>query len=66
MSTVDALEHEVQNLPSADFAKFRSWFIGFDAAIWDSQIESDAADGKLNAFAEEAFAEYRAGRVCEL
>ena len=42
---------------------FRVWFESFDAAEWDRQIEGDAAAGKLDRLAEEALAEYRAGRT---
>ena len=32
---------------SADLAKFRAWFLEFDARVWDAQIESDLKAGKL-------------------
>ena len=37
----------------------------FDADAWDAQIEFDAA-GKLDALAEEALAEYKAGKAKEI
>jgi hypothetical protein len=64
--TVESLEMSVKNLPPADLSKFRAWFMEFDAARWDAQIESDATLGKLNALAEEALAEYRVGKAREL
>ena len=66
MSTVEAIEKAVQNLPPPELAKFRSWFTRFDAAAWDAQIEADAASGKLDALAAEALAEYQAGKAREL
>lgn len=66
MSAVEALEIAIQQLPPADLAEFRRWFAAFDAAAWDTQIESDAAAGKLDALADEALADYRAGKSREL
>ena len=65
MSTIHEIEHAVQQLPPSDLAAFH-WFLEFDARIWDEQIERDAASGRLDAFAEEALADLRAGRCTEL
>jgi len=40
--------------------RFPAQLAEFDSDIWDAQIESDAAAGKLDALAEEALAEYAA------
>ena len=64
--TIETLEQSIQNLPPAELKKFRNWFVEFDAARWDAQIESDAAAGKLNTLAEEAMAEYNSGKAREL
>jgi hypothetical protein len=45
---------------SADLAKFRAWFLEFDARVWDAQIESDLKAGKLQGLIAEALAEYPA------
>ena len=66
MSTVLSLEKAVQGLKPAELKEFRRWFAEFDAAAWDAQIETDAAAGKLDAMADEALAEYRAGKAREL
>lgn len=66
MSTVEAIEQAIRQLPPPDLAKFRSWFSQFDAAAWDAQIEADARAGKLDGLAAEAHAEYRAGKAREL
>lgn len=66
MSTVEAIEHAVAHLPAADLAEFRRWFAEFDAAAWDAQIETDAHAGKLDAWADEALAEHRAGKAREI
>jgi len=66
MTTVKALEQAVQQLPIQDLAEFRNWFLKFDEAAWDAQIEADVAAGKLDALAAEAKAEYESGKAREL
>lgn len=65
-TTIEALEMSVQNLPPSDFAKFRNWFVEFEATRWDAQLEMDATSGKLDALGGEALSEYRGGKVREL
>ncbi len=62
MTTRQAIEQAVQQLPASELAEFRRWFSEFDESVWDHQIESDAAAGKLDALAAEALAEYQ-GRI---
>lgn len=66
MTMIKALEQAVQQLPIQDLAEFRRWFVKFDEAAWDAQIEADAAAGKLDALATEARAEYGSGKAREL
>lgn len=66
MSTIQAIEQAVQQLPAHELAEFRQWFAKFDEAAWDAQIEEDAGSGKLNALAADALAEYHNGKAREL
>ena len=66
MTKIEALEREIRKLSSEELSKFRRWFVAFDAAAWDSQMEADAAAGKLDAMADAALAEHRAGRSRKL
>ena len=66
MTTLETAETVVAQLSPAELAQFRRWFAEFDGAIWDDQIESDAAAGKLDALAAEALAEYHAGTATEI
>ncbi len=66
MTTVETIERAIAQLPPEELAKFRRWFLEFDAAAWDAQIEGDAAAGKFDALAEEALTEYRAGKAREI
>lgn len=66
MGNVESIEQAVESLPPSELAEFRRWFAEFDAAVWDRQIEQDAAFGKLDGLAAEALADYRAGPTREL
>ncbi|MDO9048175.1 MAG: hypothetical protein Q7U66_10625 [Methylobacter sp.] len=66
MSSIQAIEQAVQQLPAHDLAEFRRWFVQFDELAWDAQIEADANAGKLDALAAEALAEYHNGTAREL
>ena len=66
MTSILAIEQAVQQLPAQDLAEFRRWFVQFDEAVWDAQIEADASAGKLDALAAEALAEYHNGSAREL
>jgi hypothetical protein len=65
MSSVKEIEEAVLGLSESDLAAFRDWFVEFDAAAWDRQIEEDVAAGRLDALADEALEDLRAGRCTE-
>ena len=52
MSQVEKLEQTIEQLSPDELATFRSWFIAFDAAEWDRQIEIDSEAGKLDGLAQ--------------
>jgi hypothetical protein len=66
MTTVEQITGAVKRLPKKDLARFRKWFADYDAAVWDRQLEQDAAAGRLDALAREALRDHRAGRTREL
>jgi len=66
MTTLKDIEKAVTELPADQLAKFRAWFEEFEAARFDQKIERDAKVGKLDRLAEQALADYRAGRAREL
>ena len=49
MRKVEKIEREVQALSAEELAQFRAWFLEFDWAAWDRQIERDARAGRLDA-----------------
>ncbi|WP_159589239.1 MULTISPECIES: hypothetical protein [Chelativorans] len=63
MTKLERIEKEIEALDAQELRRFREWFEAFDAARWDSQIEADAASGKLDALGEKAITAHRAGRT---
>jgi hypothetical protein len=66
MSSVEEIEKAVAELLPDELARFRAWFEAFDAARFDEKIDRDARSGKLDELAEQALADFRAGRAREL
>jgi serine/threonine protein kinase len=66
MSTLEQIEAAILTLPSNDFQQLRKWFADLDYLHWDNQLEQDIAEGKLEALAEEAIADFKAGHCREL
>ncbi|MGH8106751.1 MAG: hypothetical protein ACREO2_10555 [Arenimonas sp.] len=63
MITTESVEQIIEQLSTAELAKFRRWFSRFDADAWYAQIEADAAAVKLDTLANESLAEYRSGQA---
>ncbi|HEX9725649.1 MAG TPA: hypothetical protein VGC53_15315 [Vicinamibacteria bacterium] len=63
MSKVERIENEIQGLSAEELAELRDWFLAFDWAAWDRQLEQDIQAGKLDALAEEALQEHAAGKT---
>ena len=66
MTKIEKLEREIRGLTTKELATFREWFAAFDAAAWDQQLEEDVKAGKLDAVADAALADHRAGRSRKL
>ena len=66
MSTIQEIQDAVSQLTSEELAAFRAWFAEFDAKLWDRQIESDIAAGRLDRLAEEALQDLSEGRCTDL
>jgi hypothetical protein len=66
MTKVEDIEKAVAELRPDEFARFRGLFEEFEAARFDERIERDAKSGRLDGLAEQALADFRAGRTREL
>lgn len=63
MTTVAEITGAVKRLPKKELARFRKWFAEYDAQIWDRQLESDEAAGRLETLVREATRDHRTGRT---
>jgi len=63
MSTVEEVEAAIEKLPPDQFYRLLAWVKEKFEDEWDRQIEDDVKAGRLDRLAEEALAEYRAGRT---
>ncbi len=66
MGKVEIIEGQVKQLSREELTEFREWFAGFDAEVWDRQLEADVKAGKLDALAENALRDHLAGRSTKL
>jgi hypothetical protein len=66
MSTLEQIESAILTLPTQEFQRLREWLLELDQQHWDQQLEQDVADGKLDALAAEAIAEFEAGECREI
>jgi hypothetical protein len=64
--TLHDIESAIAGLPPDELAKFRAWFFEFDADAWERQIEEDGKAGRIDALADEALQDHRAGRTTDL
>jgi len=66
MKNVEVIEKQVEALSLEELTAFRAWFLEFDAATWDRQLEEDARGGKLDALVDEAIQDQKSGKCTEL
>ena len=66
MGRIDDLEQQVQALSPEELAQFRAWFLEFDWAAWDRQLERDVRDGRLDRLAEKALRDHASGQTWPL
>ena len=66
VNTIQEVETAVRQLSRQELAAFRDWFVEFDAEAWDRQFEADVKAGRLDAMADEALDDLRAGRTTAL
>ena len=66
MSKVEKIEQEIQALSPGELAQFRAWFLEYDWAAWDRQLERDVQAGKLDDLAEKALRDHAGGKTTPL
>jgi len=63
MGNVEKIERDVQALSPEELAKFRAWFLEYDWAVWDRQLEEDVEAGKLDQLADKALRDHATGKT---
>jgi hypothetical protein len=66
MDKVEKIENEIRTLTAGELAVLRLWLYEYDAAMWDSQLETDIASGKLDSFGDAALDAHRKRQTTEL
>jgi carbon monoxide dehydrogenase subunit G len=66
MLTLEQIEFAILQLSPDEYKKLIEWFADLDYQRWDKQLEKDIVDGKLEALAQEAIAEFKAGHCREI
>jgi len=66
MTQVELIEQHIAELDDDSFSKLREWFIEFEQARWDKQLEDDSNAGKLDFLINAALAEHEPGLTREL
>ncbi|GFO60831.1 hypothetical protein GMST_31560 [Geomonas silvestris] len=62
MLSLKKLEAEVASLPDKELRQFSQWFAQYEAERWDRALKTDVAAGKLDHLADEALAQFAAGK----
>jgi len=63
MGNVENIERDIQALSPEELAQFRAWFLEYDCAAWDRQLEHDVHAGKLDQLADKALRDHAAGKT---
>ena len=63
MTRLEQIEQSIAALPDQELKKLAVWFDELRWQRWDRQIEEDSKAGRLESLADEALADFRAGRT---
>lgn len=66
MTKIESIEREIERLDDDSYAALRAWFIEYEHARWDREIEADSASGKLDTLINQALSEHHAGKSTPL
>ena len=66
MGKIENIERQIEALSPGELAQFRAWFLEFDWAAWDRQLEADIQAGKLDRLVQEARRDHAADKTTPL
>jgi hypothetical protein len=62
MGDVENIARQIEQLSSEELAQFRAWFLEFDLAAADPQLEADIQAGKVDPLVQDALRD-KAGKA---
>jgi hypothetical protein len=65
MDRVEEIEAAIASLPPEELRRIAQWLYERDQSLWDEQLDSDSASGKLDFLFEEAERESAQGLLRE-
>ena len=65
MDRVEEIEAAIASLPPEEFRRIAQWFYEREGRLWEEQLDSDSASGKLDFLFEEAESESAQGLLRE-
>jgi len=63
MTKLEAIQHSIERLTPEQIARLNAWIDELQEKLFDDAIERGAASGKLDALADKAIADHKAGRT---
>ena len=66
MGKIEKIAQEIQALSPEELAQFRAWFLEYDWAAWDRQVERDIQAGRLDDLADRALRDHAARKTTPL
>jgi hypothetical protein len=66
VNTLQRIEEDIQSLPFDQVDTLQTWLDDYKATLWDTQIEKDAKQGKLDSLMNQAKADFKAGKCDKL
>lgn len=63
MTNIEQIERSIETLPDDKFDTLAEWFDALRSRRWEGKFDADVEAGRLDALAEEALADFRAGRT---
>jgi hypothetical protein len=61
--SVKKLEEQVTQLSEEEFKEFSTWFEGYQADVWDRQMEKDVLSGRFDGLFAEIEGEVERGEI---
>jgi hypothetical protein len=66
MGNLENTERQIEALSPEELIQFRAWFLEYDWAAWDRQLEKDVQAGQLDRLVQEARRDHAAGKTTPL